>query len=127
VPGQQVWPDLPLAAWSDTCDTLHLWTQIAGKVRLRLTPLINHWWNVTFQVDSRGLVALANPYPGGTFDIIFDLTGHKLHIATSDGRIVSMTLAPMSVADFYGGFMASWSGCATWASTCISGPCRARS
>ena len=103
--GQQLWPDLPLAAWSDTCETLHRWTQIAGKVRLKLTPLINHWWNVTFHVDSRGLVALANPYSDGTFDIIFDLTGHQLHIATSDGRTVSMTLAPMSVADFYGGFM----------------------
>jgi hypothetical protein len=105
VPGQQLWPDLPLAAWSNTCETLWRWTQIAGKVRLKLTPLINHWWNVTLRVDSRGLVALANPYPGGTFDIIFDLVGHQLHIATSDGRIVSMLLAPMSVADFYGAFM----------------------
>ena len=105
MPGQQLWPDLPLAAWSDTCETLWRWTQIAGKVRLKLTPLINHWWNVTLRVDSRGLVALANPYPGGTFDIIFDLVGHQFHIATSDGRIISMTLAPMSVADFYGAFM----------------------
>jgi hypothetical protein len=105
VSGQQLWPDLPLTAWSDTCETLHRWTQIAGKVRLKQTPLINHWWNVTFHVNSRGLVAPANPYPGGTFDIIFDLIGHQLHIATSDGRIISMTLAPMSVADFYGAFM----------------------
>jgi hypothetical protein len=58
VSGQQLWPDLPLAAWSDTCETLHRWTQIAGKTRLKLTPLINHWWNVTFYAHSRGLVAL---------------------------------------------------------------------
>jgi hypothetical protein len=102
---QQLWPDLPFAAWKDTCETLQLWTQIAGKVRLKLTPLINHWWNVTFQVTSRGLAAPANPHPGGTFDIIFDLMGHQLYLATSDGRIASMKLAPMSVADFYAGFM----------------------
>ena len=84
--GHALWPDLPLAAWSDTCETLLRWTQIAGKVRLKLTPLVNHWWNVTLHVDSRGLVAPANPYAGGTFDIVFDLTGHQLRIATSDGR-----------------------------------------
>jgi hypothetical protein len=100
-----LWPDLPLAAWSDTCDTLQLWTQIAGKVRLALTPLINHWWNVTFRVSSRGLVALANPYPGGTFDIVFDFIDHRLQIATSDGRLESLALAPMTVADFYAAFM----------------------
>ena len=99
------WPDLPLSAWNDTCETLWRWTQIAGKVRLKLTPMINHWWNVTFHVDSRGLVGPANPYAGGTFDIVFDLIGHQLHIATSDGRIASMALGPMSVADFYGAFM----------------------
>ena len=102
---QQLLPDLPFAAWKDTCETLQLWTQIAGKVRLKLTPLINHWWNVTFQVTSRGLAAPSNPYPGGTFDIIFDLMGHQLYLATSDGRIASMKLEPMSVADFYAGFM----------------------
>jgi hypothetical protein len=102
---KQPWPDLPFAAWTETCETLHLWTQIAGKVRLKLTPLINHWWNVTFQVGARGLVAAGNPYPGGTFDIVFDLRGHELTIATSDGRVAGMKLTPMSVADFYAGFM----------------------
>jgi Family of unknown function (DUF5996) len=100
-----LWPDLPLAAWSDTCETLLRWTQIAGKVRLKQTPLINHWWNVTFFVNSRGLVAPANPYAGGTFDIVFDLTGHHLHIVTSNGRLESLALVPMSVADFYAAFM----------------------
>jgi hypothetical protein len=103
--GHTLWPDLPLAAWNDTCETLVRWTQIAGKVRLKLTPLVNHWWNVTLYVDSRGLVAPANPYAGGTFDIVFELAGHELRIATSDGRVESVALAPMSVADFYAAFM----------------------
>jgi hypothetical protein len=100
-----LWPDLPLAAWSETCDTLHLWTQIAGKVRLALTPLVNHWWNVTLHVNARGLVAPANPYHGRNFDIVFDLVEHQLRIATSDGRFESLALAPMSVAEFYDAFM----------------------
>src|ERR1700730_8654212 len=99
------WPDLPLAAWRGPCDTLQLWTQIAGKVRLKLTPLINHWWNVTFRVSARGLVAAANCYRGRTFDIIFDLVDHQLRIATSDGRVESVALVPMAVADFYAAFM----------------------
>jgi len=100
-----VWPDLPLSAWSDTCETLHRWTQIAGKVRLALTPLVNHWWNVTLHVNSRGLVAPANPLRGRTFDIVFDFVDHQLRIATSDGRMESFALAPMPVADFYAEFM----------------------
>jgi len=103
--GNALWPDLPLAAWSETCETLHRWTQVAGKVRLALTPLVNHWWNVTFRVSSRGLIAPANPYAGGTFDIIFDFVDHRLRIATSDGRTAGFALAPMSVADFYAAFM----------------------
>jgi hypothetical protein len=95
------WPDLPLAAWSDTCETLWRWTQIAGKVRLKLTPMINHWWNVTLYAHARGLAAPAMPHAGGTFDIDFDLVGHELRIATSDGRGDGFPLAPMTVADFY--------------------------
>jgi len=103
--GNALWPDLPLSAWSDTCDTLQLWTQIAGKVRLKSTPLVNHWWNVTFHLNSRGLVAPANVYDGQCFDIVFDLVDHLLRIATSDGRVESFPLVPMSVADFYAEFM----------------------
>ena len=99
------WPDLPLTAWGGTCETLHRWTQIAGKVRLKQTRLVNHWWNVTLRVSSRGLVAAANPYAGGTFDIVFDLTDHQLQISTSSGRTESFALAPMPVADFYTEFM----------------------
>src|SRR5213593_2734446 len=99
------WPDLPLAAWSDTCDTLHLWTQIIGKVRIALTPLINHWWNATFFVTARGLSAPAMPYAGRTVDVIFDFTDHRLIIETSDCRVESFPLEAMAVADFYNEFM----------------------
>ena len=100
-----LWPDLPFAAWSDTCDTLQLWTQIVGKVRIAVTPLINHWWNATFVVTARGLAAPAMPYAGGTFDIIFDFANHRLVIETSDCRAESFALEPMAVADFYAEFM----------------------
>jgi hypothetical protein len=100
-----LWPDLPLSAWNDTCETLHLWTQIAGKVRLASTPLVNHWWNVTFRVNSRGLVAPANVHARRAFDIVFDLVDHELRIATSDGRTETIALRSMPVADFYAEFM----------------------
>ena len=96
-----LWPDLPLAAWRDTCDTLQLWTQIVGKVRTATMPLINHWWNVTLVVTARGLAAPAMPHAGGTFDIIFDFANHRLVIETSDCRVESFALKPMTVADFY--------------------------
>jgi hypothetical protein len=99
------WPDLPLSAWSDSCDTLHLWTQIAGKVVLKLTPLVNHWWNVTFHVDARGMAKRGIPYQGRVFDIVFDFVDHRLDIEVSDGGRESLPLRPMSVADFYAAFM----------------------
>jgi hypothetical protein len=99
------WPDLPFAAWSETCDTLHLWTQVAGKVIMVLTPLINHWWNVTFHVTARGMIKRAIPYRGGVFDITFDFIDHRVDIVTGSGRRESMPLAPMTVADFYAAFM----------------------
>ncbi len=101
------WPDLPLAAWSGTCDTLQLWTQIVGKVRIALTPLINHWWNATLHVTSRGLAAPAMPYQGSTVDIVFDFVGHRLDIETGDGQVETIALKPMAVADFYAAFMAA--------------------
>lgn len=118
--GNALWPDLPLAAWSETCETLYRWTQVAGKVRLALTPLVNHWWNVTFRVSARGLLAPANPYAGGTFDIIFDFVDHQLRIATSDGRTEGFALVPISTPP-------SCSACAASVSTCTSGPCPAKS
>jgi hypothetical protein len=99
------WPDLPFAAWSGTCNTLILWLQIVGKVRIACTPLINHWWNATFKVTSRGPFAPAMPYHGRTFDVLFDFIDHRLLIATSDGRTETLALAPMAVADFYAAFI----------------------
>jgi hypothetical protein len=105
VSSEQQWPDLPFAAWSETCDTLQLWTQIAGKVIMTLTPLINHWWNVTFHVTARGMAKRAIPYRGRVFDIVFDFIDHRLDIEASDGRVESIPLRPMAVADFYTEFM----------------------
>jgi hypothetical protein len=100
-----IWPDLPLAEWSEACDTLHIWTQIVGKVRIALTPLINHWWNATLLVTASGLAAPAMPYRGRTVDVIFDSTNHRLIIETSDSRVEYFALKAMAVADFYNEFM----------------------
>ena len=97
----ETWPDLPLAAWSETCETLHRWTQIVGKVRMASTPLVNHWWNVTFYVTARGLTTLAVPHGARTFEVTFDFLEHRLRIETSDGSSESIALVPMSVADFH--------------------------
>src|SRR5580658_4023386 len=95
------WPALPLEAWQDTYDTLHMWTQIVGKIRMTLTPLVNHWWNVTLYVTSRGLTTSPIPYRERSFEIQFDFIDHKLLIETSDGAVRSMALKPRTVADFY--------------------------
>ena len=99
------WPDLPFAAWRESCDTLLLWMQIVGKVRIACTPLISHWWNATLDVTSRGLMAPAMPYRGRTFDVVFDFTRHRLAIEVSDDRAETLALEPMPVADFYAAFM----------------------
>jgi len=97
----QAWPGLPLEAWQDTYDTLHMWTQIVGKIRMALTPLVNHWWNITLYVTSRGLTTSPIPYRERSFEIQFDFIDHKLLIETSDGAVRSMALKPRTVADFY--------------------------
>jgi uncharacterized protein DUF5996 len=99
------WPELPLDAWSDSCETLHRWTQIVGKVRMALTPLVNHWWNVTLDVTARGLSTSAIPYDGGSFEIEFDFVAHRLIVRASDGRVESLALMPMAVADFHAELM----------------------
>ena len=95
------WPPLPLEQWQPTRDTVHLWTQIVGKTRLGLTPLLNHWWNSTLYVGARGLTTSLMPYPGGGAEIEFDFTRHELTITTTSGATGRMALAPRSVADFY--------------------------
>jgi len=101
------WPDLPLASWQDTYDTLHMWTQIVGKIRKTLTPLINHWWNVTLYVTARGLTTSPIPFGGQTFEVVFDFIDHKLVIQTSNGATKLIKLEPKSVADFYRETMAA--------------------
>lgn len=97
----ECWPALPLQSWSDTCSTLHMWTQIVGKIRLRLTPLINHWWNVPLYVTARGLSTSRIPYGDRAFEMSFDFTRHQLVLEMSDGDVKSLPLAPRSVAEFY--------------------------
>jgi len=105
--GLEAWPALPLAAWQDTYDTLHMWTQIVGKVRLKLTPHVNHWWEVPLYLTSRGLTTTPIPYAGGTFDATFDFFDHVLMLQTSGGRTETIALRPVSVADFYREVMAA--------------------
>src|SRR5438552_4459131 len=100
------WPALPFEAWRDTCQTLHLWTQIVGKVRMELSPFLNHWWHVTLYVTSRGLTTSAIPYHGGTFAVNFDFIDHNLFVLTSEGTTKTLPLIPRSVAAFYREFMA---------------------
>jgi hypothetical protein len=99
------WPDLPLAAWADTCATLHLWTQVVGKIRLAHAPMINHWWQVPLYVTSRGLTTSPIPHGAASFQIDFDFIDHRFEIRTSNGVIEAFALGPRSVADFYGEVM----------------------
>lgn len=95
------WPDLPLKEWSDTCETLHLWMQVVGKVRLVRTPWVNHCWHVTLYVTTRGLTTSPIPYGARTFQIDFDFIDHRLIVQSSDGRSGGLALEPQSVATFY--------------------------
>ncbi len=106
-PTRPAWPPLPVAAWTPTRDTLQLWTQIVGKVRMASTPLVNHWWNVPLYVSARGLTTSLIPHGDRAFQIDFDLIAHRLVIAVTDGATSSIDLAPRTVADFYGEVMAA--------------------
>jgi hypothetical protein len=100
-------PALPFDSWKDTLATLHMWTQVVGKVRLALCPLVNHFWNVTFYLTARGMTTSAMPYGRGTVEVRFDFIDHKLLIDTSEGRMVALALKPQSVAEFYKAFTAA--------------------
>ena len=99
--GVNEWPELPYAAWKDTRDTLHLWTQIVGKIRLMQTPWLNHSWHVVLYVTARGLTTSPIPYRERAFQIDFDFIDHVLRVRTSDGHFRKLLLAPMPVAQFY--------------------------
>jgi hypothetical protein len=96
------WPELPLESWRDTRDTLHRLTQIVGKIRLALTPLVNHWWNTALYVSPRGLTTSKMPCSSGrSFDVEFDFVAHVLRFRVSDGAAHDVPLGPRSVADLY--------------------------
>jgi Family of unknown function (DUF5996) len=96
------WPELPYAPWRDTALSLQLWTQIVGKVRLALTPWLNHGWHVPLYVTARGLGTSPIPIDGGLAEMEFDFIAHRLVCRTSSGAVRALALAPQSVADFYG-------------------------
>jgi hypothetical protein len=104
-------PALPFDTWKDTLATLHMWTQVVGKVRLKLCPLVNHFWNVAFYLTARGLTSSAMPYQRGaiwgTFEVQFDFIDHQLSVESSNGRRVEIALKAESVAEFYKTFMAA--------------------
>lgn len=102
----EVWPALPYEEWRETYETLHMWTQVVGKIRLTLTPRINHWWHAALYVTSRGLTTSPIPYGNRTFELTFDFINHALVLQTSDGTSRYIALYPRSVADFYRELMA---------------------
>jgi hypothetical protein len=95
------WPALPYIGWQDTCTTLHMWTQIVGKIRLAQEPMVNQWWQVPLYVTATGLTTSPMPYQSRSFQIDFDFCHHALVVRTSDPRRIEFALAPMSVAEFY--------------------------
>jgi hypothetical protein len=105
-PGE-AWPALPLSEWAGTRDTLHMWTQMVGKLRLALSPRVNHWWEVPLYVSPRGLTTSAIPYPRGIFEAEFDFLAHVLRFTTSLDETRIIPLAPRTVADFYSEFLAT--------------------
>jgi hypothetical protein len=102
-----LWPALPLAEWKDTYHTLHMWTQIVGKIKLALTPLVNHWWNISLYVTPRGLTTSAMPFNDRLFQIDFDFIDHLLLIETTDSSTKKIALRQRSVAEFYQETMAA--------------------
>jgi hypothetical protein len=99
------WPALAWQDWSETAETLHRWTQVVGKVRLALAPMVNHWWQVALYVTARGLTTSPIPYGATTFAMTFDFIDHVLRIETNTGTSERLALTPMSVADFYAAVM----------------------
>jgi hypothetical protein len=101
----QIWPSLPLPAWQESCETLNRWMQMVGKVRLKLTPAVNHWWHVPLYVTARGLSTALIPYGQRMFEIRFDFCDHRLVVETGEGEQKTLPLQSGAVADFYGEFM----------------------
>lgn len=104
-PRTEAWPELPYEAWQDTYATLHMWTQIVGKIRLTQTPWLNHSWHVVLYLSPRGLTTSPIPYGDRSFQLEFDFIDHALVISTGDGAVKSIGLYPRTVADFYAELM----------------------
>jgi hypothetical protein len=109
-PNIDYWPSLHYQEWKDTYATLHMWTQIVGKIRLVQTPWVNHSWHTTLYLTTRGLTTSPIPYGMRTFQIDFDFIDHSLLIQTSEGDVRTIALEPRSVADFYEKLMAELAG-----------------
>ncbi len=107
---EQTWPALPLDEWAETYQTLHMWLQIVGKIRLQLTPKQNHWWNSTLYVNSRGLTTSLMPYEDGAFEIQLDFVDQRLKILTADGSASSLKLKAKPVRAFYQELMSALHG-----------------
>lgn len=105
LPRTDVWPALPYEEWKDTLETLHLWTQVVGKVRMSLSPAVNHWWHVPLYVSARGLTTMPIPFGTRGFEIDFDFIDHRLIVQVCEGDVRSMELRPQTVADFFAGVM----------------------
>jgi hypothetical protein len=121
-PQRPFWPELPYDAWQDTRATLHLWTQIVGKIRLQQTPWLNHSWHVTLYVTSKGLTTSPIPHGARSFEIEFDFNQQVLDVTVSDGNARRLPLRPQSVADFYAALMAALRELGV-ACTIKEGPC----
>src|SRR5215467_14144785 len=102
---REAWPALPYLEWKPTYDTLHMWMQVVGKVKLELTPLLNDWWNVAFTVTPHGLTSSLIPFARRAFEVEFDFIDHYVTIRVSDGSSRRMQLVARPVADFYQEFM----------------------
>jgi hypothetical protein len=106
-PDDSLWPELRYDAWRDTCATLHLWTQVVGKIRLARTPWLNHGWHVPLYVTARGLTTSPIPHDAQSFEIVFDFIDHVLDIRLSGGARKAIELRPRTVADFYAAVLAA--------------------
>jgi hypothetical protein len=106
---EELWPALPYAAWQDTYETVHMWTQVVGKVALALAPPLNHSWSIALQITPTGLSTRTLPHDHRSFTIQFDFIAHQLVIRTSDGESRMLALRPQTVADFYAEVMSTLS------------------
>jgi uncharacterized protein DUF5996 len=102
-----LFPSLPYEEWKDTLDTLHLWTQIVGKIKLKQSSFINHWWEVAFHINARGMTTGRIPYKNFAFEITFDFINHTVTIYTSTGKKIILLLRPQTVKSFYSEFMSA--------------------